>query len=61
MTLSMHFMTEKMHDIAVKTGRQTVSMHAITVFTLVFLPGTFLAVRRPLSSHTVVADLSDIL
>lgn len=37
-------MTEKMHDIAVKTNNQTVSMHVITVFTLVFLPGTFLAV-----------------
>ncbi|KAI1765771.1 hypothetical protein GGR53DRAFT_489010 [Hypoxylon sp. FL1150] len=44
MTVKMHTMSEKMHDIAVKTNNQTVSMHVITVFTLVFLPGTFLAV-----------------
>lgn len=34
-----------MHKIAVKTEQETVSMHVITVFTLIFLPGTFLAVR----------------
>ncbi|KAI5861107.1 hypothetical protein GGS23DRAFT_578793 [Durotheca rogersii] len=44
MAARMHVMTEKMHDVALRTGHQTVSMHAITVFTLVFLPGTFLAV-----------------
>ncbi|OTA97621.1 hypothetical protein M434DRAFT_26654 [Hypoxylon sp. CO27-5] len=44
MTAKMNHMTEKMHDIALKTGHQTVSMHVITVFTLIFLPGTFLAV-----------------
>ncbi|KAI1212738.1 uncharacterized protein F4807DRAFT_414287 [Annulohypoxylon truncatum] len=43
MTARMHIMTEKMHEIALKTGHQTVSMHVITVFTLLFLPGTFLA------------------
>ncbi|OTA62685.1 hypothetical protein K449DRAFT_394744 [Hypoxylon sp. EC38] len=43
MTAKMNHMTEKMHDIALKTGHQTVSMHVITVFTLIFLPGTFLA------------------
>lgn len=37
--------TLKMHEIAVKTEQETVSMHVITVFTLIFLPGTFLAVR----------------
>ena len=37
--------TLKMHDIAVKTKLQALSMHVITVFTLIFLPGTFLAVR----------------
>lgn len=37
--------TDAMHKIAVKTEQETVSMHVITVFTLIFLPGTFLAVR----------------
>lgn len=37
--------TLEMHKIAVKTEQETVSMHVITVFTLIFLPGTFLAVR----------------
>ncbi|KAH9908450.1 hypothetical protein F4778DRAFT_768378 [Xylariomycetidae sp. FL2044] len=35
--------TVKMHTIAVKTAQETVSMHVITIFTLIFLPGTFLA------------------
>ena len=43
---SMEQWTVKMHAIAVKTERETVSMHVITIFTLVFLPGTFVAVRR---------------
>ncbi|OTB01838.1 hypothetical protein M426DRAFT_323190 [Hypoxylon sp. CI-4A] len=50
-------MTEKMHDIAVKTGHQTVSMHVITIFTLIFLPGTFLAVsllRRILADMALI-------
>ena len=34
-----------MESIARKTQRETVSMHTITVVTLVFLPATFLAVR----------------
>ncbi|KAI0020698.1 hypothetical protein F4780DRAFT_360551 [Xylariomycetidae sp. FL0641] len=37
--------TEQMHSIAVKTAQETVSMHVITIFTLIFLPGTFIAVR----------------
>ncbi|RYP73551.1 hypothetical protein DL771_003590 [Monosporascus sp. 5C6A] len=37
--------TVKMHRIAVKTEQETISMHVITIFTLIFLPGTFLAVR----------------
>ncbi|KAI2621256.1 hypothetical protein GGR54DRAFT_94494 [Hypoxylon sp. NC1633] len=40
----MEVMTLKMHDIAVRTEQETVSMHVITVFTLIFLPGTFIAV-----------------
>ncbi|KAI1386686.1 uncharacterized protein F4822DRAFT_410936 [Hypoxylon trugodes] len=40
----MELMTAKMHDIAVRTEQETVSMHVITIFTLIFLPGTFIAV-----------------
>lgn len=36
--------TEKMHEIAIKTKQETLSMHVITIFTLIFLPGTFIAV-----------------
>ncbi|KAI1417322.1 hypothetical protein F5Y13DRAFT_83130 [Hypoxylon sp. FL1857] len=54
MTARMNHMTEKMHDIALKTGHQTVSMHVITVFTLIFLPGTFLAVSLP---HRLSANM----
>ncbi|CRK47547.1 hypothetical protein BN1723_007604 [Verticillium longisporum] len=38
--------TAAMHDIAKRTERDTASMHIITLFTLVFLPGTFLGVRH---------------
>jgi len=31
----------KMEDVAIKTKHETLSMHIITFFTLVFLPGTF--------------------
>ncbi|KAK6085916.1 hypothetical protein SCUP234_02823 [Seiridium cupressi] len=34
--------TDSMHDIAKHTEKDTSSMHVITLFTLVFLPGTFL-------------------
>ncbi|KAF3025893.1 hypothetical protein E8E14_014848 [Neopestalotiopsis sp. 37M] len=37
--------TERMYDIAKTTERDTSSMHVITLFTLLFLPGTFVAVR----------------
>lgn len=36
--------TQKMATIAEKTEQETLSMHFITVLTLLFLPGTFLAV-----------------
>lgn len=52
MTLEMHastkqmeVMTRDMGRIAEKTERETASMHIITLVTLVFLPGTFVAVR----------------
>ncbi|RYP32958.1 hypothetical protein DL767_004974 [Monosporascus sp. MG133] len=39
----MEHWTVQMHKIAVKTEQETISMHVITIFTLIFLPGTFLA------------------
>ncbi|KAK4178482.1 hypothetical protein QBC36DRAFT_324700 [Triangularia setosa] len=44
-TLNMEKVTESMHIIAQKTEKDTASMHIITMVTLVFLPGTFVAVR----------------
>lgn len=41
----MENVTASMHDIAKTTERDTSSMHIITLFTLIFLPGTFLGVR----------------
>ncbi|KAI2466238.1 hypothetical protein F4781DRAFT_424218 [Annulohypoxylon bovei var. microspora] len=39
----MEQITQKMHGIAIRTEQETVSMHVITIFTLIFLPGTFIA------------------
>jgi hypothetical protein len=36
--------THRMHEITIKTKQETLSMHVITIFTLIFLPGTFIAV-----------------
>ncbi|KAK4653593.1 hypothetical protein QC762_508290 [Podospora pseudocomata] len=44
-TLNMESVTESMHVIAQKTEKDTSSMHVITIVTLLFLPGTFVAVR----------------
>ncbi|KAI1660893.1 hypothetical protein F4813DRAFT_267053 [Daldinia decipiens] len=35
--------SDRMEDIAVRTEQETLSMHVITIFTLIFLPGTFIA------------------
>lgn len=43
-TKNMEAVTRSMHTIAEKTERETALMHIITVVTLVFLPGTFVAV-----------------
>jgi len=43
-TKKMEEMTESMHQIAVKTKQETVSMRIITLVTLFFLPGTFISV-----------------
>lgn len=45
-------MTVDMHTVAEKTQRETASMHIITLVTLVFLPGTFLAVRNVILDAT---------
>lgn len=44
----MEEMTEDMHELTIKTKKDTSSMHVITFVTLVFLPGTFVAVRYTL-------------
>lgn len=44
-TLKMEEMTESTKTLAEKTEKQTTSMHIVTLVTLVFLPGTFVAVR----------------
>jgi hypothetical protein len=44
LTISAQVSAGRMEAIALKTEQETVSMHVITVFTLIFLPGTFIAV-----------------
>lgn len=44
-TIEMESMTKSMKQVAEKTEKQTTSMHIITLVTLFFLPGTFVAVR----------------
>lgn len=41
----MEDVTDSMYHMARQTARDSSSMHVITFFTLVFLPGTFLGVR----------------
>ncbi|KAL8713930.1 MAG: hypothetical protein Q9220_002076 [cf. Caloplaca sp. 1 TL-2023] len=53
-TKNMITMTEDMNDIARKTKIETVSMKAITVVTLFFLPGTFISVCL-LLVHTLMS------
>ncbi|KAK6065942.1 hypothetical protein SCUP234_12305 [Seiridium cupressi] len=36
---------DKMAELTVRTKQETVSIHVITILTLIFLPGTFVAVR----------------
>ncbi|KAI8633951.1 hypothetical protein F5Y19DRAFT_415881 [Xylariaceae sp. FL1651] len=50
--------TDLMHEIAKKTKRETSSMHVITGLTLVFLPGTFVAVRRCLFCRRELVSLA---
>ena len=49
-------MTEKMHEIAQKTRTESISMRIITLVTLFFLPGTFVAVRPAGLTSNTIAD-----
>lgn len=40
----MEDLTQDMHEVAIKTKQETVSMRIITLVTLFFLPGTFISV-----------------
>lgn len=52
-TIKMEQVTESMHTIAAKTEKDTALMHIITLVTLVFLPGTFVAVRFGLPLYSL--------
>lgn len=47
-TTTMGKLTVQIHELATKSQQETASMHAITILTLFFLPGTFVAVRYSL-------------
>lgn len=53
---SAHDSAKVMEMIAVKTKQETVSMHSITILTLVFLPGTFLAVSCLPASSSLLSS-----
>ncbi|KAI3324178.1 hypothetical protein HD806DRAFT_543573 [Xylariaceae sp. AK1471] len=55
-TLQMEKSTLQMETIAGKTEKETASMHIITFVTLIFLPGTFIAVRYALPMRCKVAS-----
>jgi hypothetical protein len=44
-TETMENLTVNMADVAMEARKESNSMHIITIFTLIFLPGTFVAVR----------------
>jgi hypothetical protein len=52
----MEGLTEHMKEIALKTEHETIFMRIVTLVTLFFLPGTFVAVRRLCSSSRVVRN-----
>ncbi|KAK3985628.1 hypothetical protein QBC44DRAFT_154128 [Cladorrhinum sp. PSN332] len=57
LTVEMHNSTKNMEIIAAKTEKETASMHIITLVTLVFLPGTFVAVRLGLPLMPLMCKL----
>ncbi|KAK4160126.1 hypothetical protein QBC43DRAFT_119395 [Cladorrhinum sp. PSN259] len=56
-TLNMEQLATSTHTIAEKAKKETSSMHVITVVTLLFLPGTFVAVRLGLPLMPLVCKL----
>lgn len=53
---SVEHVTMDMHQIAHKTKQETVSMRIITLVTLFFLPGTFVAVSNPGAARSDTAN-----
>ncbi|KAG6359692.1 hypothetical protein INS49_010744 [Diaporthe citri] len=49
--------TDSMHVMTIKARREAVSMHIITIWTLVFLPGTFVAATAKGKSILLVASI----
>jgi hypothetical protein len=60
-TINMETATYSMHTIADKTEKKTASMHIITFVTLVFLPGTFVAVSCLLLLLLLMSGVSEEL
>lgn len=52
----MERLTDSMHEIAKKTKHETVSMKIVTLVTMFFLPGTFVAVRFPLNYKAIANE-----
>lgn len=57
----MEIMTNDMSEIARKTKTETVSMKIITLVTLFFLPGTFIAVSCSFFFHLVSPCAASII
>lgn len=57
----MEDLTTHMKDIAEKTEKETIFMRIITVVTLFFLPGTFVAVSRLYNYNEMAALISQTL
>ena len=55
----MQQLTANMHDVALKTKQETVSMRIITVVALIFLPGTFTSVGFILGATSVFPYQAD--
>lgn len=53
-----HESSKSMESIAKKTAQETVSMHIVTILTLLFLPGTFVAVIR---NHNILQNMSKLM
>lgn len=56
--VSMELMTKDMSAMALATQKDTASMRIITIVTMLFLPGTFVAVRMFITSIIFVKSFS---